>query len=201
MILVTGFEAFDGRSKNGSATCASHLDGFDTGHGVVNSQTLPVAWSEIQDYCENAIAQSDATMIIGIGEADCPRPRFERQAKLHARGIDNKGCPPPPLNAAGDSLSVQTIACETLSCDREWFDDLTDQTGAGMDISWDAGAYLCNWYLLHTLKHARVAAGFVHVPLQRSRSDSDYLHRNIAPVKRFIEKNAQKLFEQAQRPK
>jgi len=171
MILVTGFEPFDGREKNGSATCATHLNGFDTGAGVVSSQIVPVNWSEIQTFCQTVIAQTNATMVVGIGEADCPRPRFERKARSLARGVDNNGCNPPPLNDSLIADKSRALTCDTLSCDGDWFDDCDE----GMDISWDAGAYLCNWYLLNTLQHARVATGFVHVPLQRSLSDRDYL--------------------------
>ncbi len=188
MILVTGFEAFDGRTKNGSATSASYLNGFDTGNGIVNSQIIPVVWSTVREFCETVIARSDATMIVGIGEADCPRPRFEHQAKLHASGIDNLGCEPPSLTTPDDS-QPRTVQCETLACDRDWFADLS----CAMDDSWDAGAYLCNWYLLHALRHAQVAAGFVHVPLQRSLSDEDYLDQHAPLLERFIQKNAQRV--------
>lgn len=188
MILVTGFEPFDGRHSNGSATCARYLDGFRIGGVTVHSEVLPVVWSSVREFCESVIATSEAVIIIGLGEADCVRPRFERQAHFRASGIDNVGAEPPPLPAsesAGGNTLNQVLPCDLLKCEATWFAHLAEP----MDVSKDAGSYLCNWYLLHALQHASVPAGFVHLPLQRDMTDSDYLNQHTPMLERFIEMN------------
>ena len=186
MILITGFEAFDGRTQNGSATLARHFDQMTVGGHEVMSHILPVVWAEVKEYCETTVAQSNATLVLGLGEADCERPRIELEAKPRATGIDNKGTAPPYV---ADAASMR---CTSLTCRAEWFDDLD----GSMDVSEDAGAYLCNWFLLHTLQHARVPAGFVHVPIQFASTKEEYTRRNAAAIVRFIEMNVALLTEE-----
>jgi|GEM_PF-6468451 len=184
MILITGFEAFDGRTCNGSATVASHLNGLTIGNETIESEIVPVLWTEIELFCRTRMTDSNATMIIGFGEADCPRPRLERLARPHCVGIDNSGRSAPVT----DSDAVP-IACEHLTCEASWFEGLNEF----VDVSDDAGAYLCNWYLLHALKHATVPAGFVHVPIQRDVTDKDYLKALAPCVERFIDMNLKQI--------
>jgi len=75
MILITGFEPFAGRTVNGSETIASFLHGRQAGGEVMETQIVPVVWQDIELFCEKTIHESNATMILGFGEADCPRPR------------------------------------------------------------------------------------------------------------------------------
>jgi len=74
-------------------------------------------------------------------------------------------------------------------CESHWFDDLVDS----VDVSTDAGVYLCNWFLLNALKHARVPTGFIHVPIQNDTSQAEYLSTHAPAIERFIDKNAQRI--------
>lgn len=180
MILITGFEPFDGRTRNGSETIARYLDGRQTGGEVIESTIVPVVWDEIEEFCKNTLANTDAVLILGFGEADCPRPRFERLARSQCIGIDNNGRSAPVVNS-----NAAPVACERLTCESDWFDDIDNS----IDISEDAGAYLCNWYLFHALKHAAAPAGFIHVPIQRELADRDYVSAFGPCIEKFIDMN------------
>jgi len=123
-------------------------------------------------------------MILGFGEADCPRPRLERLARPDCIGIDNNGRDAPRPSSA--QLPLQ---CTRIVCESHWFDDLVDR----VDVSTDAGAYLCNWFLLNALKHARVPAGFIHVPVQNDMTQDDYVATHVPAIERLIAMNAQRI--------
>lgn len=154
MIVVTGFEPFDGRPVNRSWLAALRV------RRDVERVQLPVAFAAIAELVPQLAARADALLL--VGEAKRPALSIERIAHNATEGrADNTGASPNgPLVAGGASeLAATWDAARALAAAR---------AHAPAQLSDDAGAFCCNAALYHALRAAPgKRIGFLHVPVAR----------------------------------
>lgn len=168
-ILLTAFGPFDGRPVNGSATVLPLLAERYQAHSLV----LPVLWQEVLTTLPNTLAARQADMVIGLGEGHPGHIALELRAQHHAHGSDSAGHPAPQWLGP----SVELWRWSRLGLDPAALLTQIEQPAAPsyqVQLSEDAGSYLCNaWLWLASASEATTVV-FIHLPPQGERSDSDY---------------------------
>jgi len=165
-ILVTFFEAFDGRRENSTGLT---VKAYQKAHGQnsnLHFLELPVTFKSSWQKLENHLKQNKYDFIIALGEAaNSQQVQIERVALnwMDARIPDNEGFQPkeqkidPNKNEAYfSSLPVKDIV------------DCLNGNDIPCKESLTAGAYVCNFLMFQLLNWAEknsVKAGFIHLPL------------------------------------
>lgn len=166
-ILVTGFGAFPGVRHNPSAALMAALDrrkaSFASLGIRLETRILPVIYADIAPRLANLVAEVKPDAILHFGLA--PRRRrisIETRAvnRLASLALDATGAP------AGRFTLVQAgaFALATRLPARQILASLT-RSGIKSALSRDAGTYLCNATLYHSLAARPLAfVGFIHIP-------------------------------------
>ncbi len=174
-ILLTGFGPFPGVERNISGVFARRLAAlsqrnFEGFHFV--SASLPVSWRAAPDMLSRLLAQYEPALALHFGVSEAARgfvletvgrntmqPCLDCEGQLPKTPHVISGCVPQlattlPVREVADALERETIPVQ---------------------ISDDAGGYLCNAVLFHSLAvaagHAGPetphghTAGFVHIPV------------------------------------
>lgn len=166
VVLLTGFEPFDGDPENPSWEAARCLHGRRVaGHRIV-ARRLPVAFDASLRALRRALRETRPAAVLCTGlAATRARISLERVAvNLDDAPIpDNAGSRPAdrPVVAGAPAAYFSTLPVKRcLHALRE--------AGIPAEVSQSAGTYVCNhvfYGLMHALRRRpRVAAGFVHVP-------------------------------------
>lgn len=181
-LLLTGFEPFQGRPVNGSATLARALHDRIIRDYRVEARVFPVVWKTLPPLLDAAINEVRPDLILGLGEGKKEYPCFENFARNDAIGTDEAGIPPPaPVLIAGAPPVLKT----SMQCEKSWFSGLPLPVAR----SENAGFFLCNALFYRALSQHRGPAGFLHLPIQGPCSDDDYLSRIIPILYRLISQN------------
>lgn len=169
VILVTGFDAFDGAARNPSWELAQCLHGQTIAdHRVVAAQ-LPTCFGLSLQRLDDLMQQWQPALVLCLGLAGQRRALSIERVAINvddARIPDNAGAQPvdepvvPGAPAAYFSrLPIKAMAQAVLAA------------GVPAEISQTAGTFVCNhvfYGLLHRLAStpawAQVRGGFVHVP-------------------------------------
>lgn len=161
-VLVTGFEPFGNHKVNVSGEIAADLDGARVRGHQIQSLVLPVD-CEGSTTVSRLLDSEEFAAIIHLGIAEnSQNPRIEIRAKdiLDFRIPDNSGRQilNTPISGQGDLFS--TVKPE------DW--DVVRMTDSPI-ISEDAGEYICNETLYHTLLKIKdnTPCFFLHLPLQQ----------------------------------
>jgi len=166
IVLLTGFDAFDGEALNPSWDAVSRLDGeVIAGHRIV-AQRLPVAFGGALDVLRAAITEFDPLLVLCVGQAGGRAQLSLERVAINlddARIPDNAGASPvdAPIVADGPAAYFATLPIKAM------LQALRD-AGIPVEISQTAGTYVCNhafYGLMHAL-HARpgTRGGFIHIP-------------------------------------
>lgn len=164
-VLLTGFEAFDGRSNNSSSEFIRFAQGQFEARGIkdplLEFAILPVSYGDIEAQVAALLSRARWDAIVSFGEAKTPWVRLETLAHnrddsetADNRGVVRRG----EVIRAGDAVQRPTglnlgSIMEALSLAQ-----------VPVKMSDDAGGFLCNHvFYLMTSSHPR--AGFVHVPV------------------------------------
>ncbi len=157
MIWVTGFGSFLDVTDNPSARLATAVDGAVVAGIPVSGIVLPVSYTESLPTLRRALDTNGGfpTLLLGMGVArGTRRARLERTAVPDREGLDVDGyVPAAPFRRGGRRharIDIRRFA-----------------TALDVDVSDDAGRYVCNAWLddaLAAFPHAAVA--FLHVPDQ-----------------------------------
>lgn len=166
VILVTGFEPFDGDVTNGSWEAVQHLDGKHFSGATVVVAQLPVVWGKAETKLRSLIKLYNPVLVVGFGQAGDEPVRLETTAhNVREKISDNERAAPesgelyshgpPALNSA---LPLAEIEISLR------------KAGIPVKFSDNAGTYLCN-AVFYTLMHnpgmdaaKTIPRGFVHVP-------------------------------------
>jgi len=164
-ILVTGFEPFGDNLTNISAIVASSLHGEIVRGHLVESLVLPVD-HEGATSVARMLDRRKFSAVLHIGLAEKSRfPRIEIRAKdvLDFRIPDNSGRFVKNSVISGDGDLYSTIIPE------DW--DIENMTCSPI-ISDDAGEYICNETLYHTLAKIddETPCFFLHLPPEQSNA-------------------------------
>jgi len=167
IILVTGFGAFPGARTNPSAAILARLSRHRPrlarlGVGL-ETALLPVVFAEVGAAVDRAATRARPDAILHIGLASRRRVvTIETRAKNRAGMLHPDAARQRPtgmaLARAGAPLLPATYPATRLV-------QVIRATGVKAKHSIDAGDYVCNALLFHTLaRRLAPVAGFIHVP-------------------------------------
>lgn len=175
-VLVTGFEPFGGGDDNPSWRVVEAL-ADDPPPGIeLASAILPVTWGGAWPALRGALESASPDVVLLLGQSGKrPTVTVERFALNFGQGriADNDGVArePGPLVEGGPLALAATLDVDAC---------VAAMAGAGVaaSASHDAGAFLCNAVLYHSLHGAPPGrrAGFVHLPMlpgQKGASDAE----------------------------
>ncbi|RMG09219.1 MAG: pyroglutamyl-peptidase I [Planctomycetota bacterium] len=161
-ILLTGFGPFGAHPRNVSGEAAQRLDGREFEGFRVRAIVLPVDFARAAQRLEEAWSEVKPSAVLCCGihaDADSGTYRLEvaaRNARSEALGADPEPTGGEALEPGGPPMVFSTLP--TAAMRRALAD-----AGFDVELSDDAGSYLCNAAFYWTAR--RVApAGFVHVP-------------------------------------
>ena len=173
-VLLTGFGPFPGVTENATARLVPQLalraaavfPAYTFHHDI-----LKTAWGAAPERAAHLIATHQPVLALHFGVArEADGFRIERTAQNLCRiAADVTGCLPTAaqLDCAGPDARTSGIDAAVLALRLE-------ALGYPVSISDDAGAYLCNAVLYHSLAAAEALAirpcrsGFIHIPADLS---------------------------------
>ena len=165
-LLLTGFEPFGKWEVNPSWEVARRLDDESIGGLRVVGRRLPVdwegTWQALKDYIEDV--RPDAILMLGLANRR-DYIAVESRGRNECRQMpDNAGKQPPGalIDEAGEEALASTLPVEEIARSIE-------ALGLAVQVSEDAGGYLCNVATYKALAWAREAqpglpVGFIHLP-------------------------------------
>jgi pyroglutamyl-peptidase len=166
MLLLTGFEPFGKWDVNPSWEVARALDGLTIEGVPVVAKCLPVDWESAWPALLRAIEETHPRWALMLGQA-ARRPHIS--VETHGRNIyepqpDNAGRLPESelIEAGGPGDLASTLPVENIV-------NNIRSLGLPVELSEDAGGYLCNHTLYKALAWAGTTpgapqVGFIHVP-------------------------------------
>ncbi|WP_426595636.1 pyroglutamyl-peptidase I [Cellulomonas sp. McL0617] len=166
MILLTGFEPFEGLSSNASWLAVQEVAARWTGDDRLETRELPVSFRGARQVLRSAVAELAPSLVIGAGEAGGRSAvGIERVAVnlMDARIPDNDGWSPVdmPVIAGAPAAFFSTLPVKACAAAGRAVD-------VPVEVSYSAGTFVCNatFYALQHLLASRpeVRSGFVHVP-------------------------------------
>ena len=159
MILLTGFEPFDGRSINRSWQAVEAV------RAEVEKVQLPVDFAKLAQRVPELVARRPRAMIL-VGEAPLDRLNVETIALnvIHDRRADNAG-----RRLAHTAIRDGHPLARAATWDAVRMCAAIERSGISVEISHHAGTYACNAALYHALDAAAelgvdAPIGFLHVP-------------------------------------
>lgn len=166
-LLLTGFEPFGGGTDNPSWDCLEYLacpENID-----LVKLRLPVTFRGAPAMLREALEaeRPDAVVCLGLAEnRQAITPELIAVNLAHGRIADNEGFQPSqePVIPGGPDGRFATLPVFAL---------VEALQGAGLpaQVSYTAGAYVCNTLMYHLLDWAKdkhVPAGFVHIPSRQT---------------------------------
>ena len=182
-ILITAFEPFGGSAVNTSAAVLEKLP-EEIGGAKVEKVLLPVVFGKA---AEKALTyEADCIFLLGeAGGRTAVTPERRGRNERNARIPDNEGNKPEGEKILADGpeeyLTVFPVDAITEEMKAE---------GYGIEVSEDAGTYVCNdTFYLAGVKSA-VPVQFIHVPAEREKAR---MYGEV--VERFIEKCLESIFQ------
>ena len=175
VVLLTGFEPYNGAEENPSGAIARLLDGDSIGRARVVGRVLPVSAKATPQAIRSAIDEVDPDAILMLGLWPGKHAlQVERVAVnlLDFPFPDNDGAQPSDVPFLDDGPVAYFARVPVKAVARAWRD-----AGLPGVVSNSAGTYVCNQSFYAALHHTAdrdVPAGFVHVPSsleQASRND------------------------------
>lgn len=206
VILLTGFEPFGNRTRNGSWEAVRRHHGKTiAGHSVVALQ-LPVVYDAIASPLKDAVRKHKPLIVISFGEGTgMPRVELIALNGYHRlRPMDNKGRRPPrkKILPSGKEVLKTTLPARKI---------VSALHDAGFDArtSRDAGGYLCNecFYRLMAApspgNKQLQARGFVHLPIldQPDRTGKAYTAARLGRIVKIIVETTLKSLSEAESSK
>lgn len=169
IVLVTGFEAFEGDASNASWEIARVLDGWSCEGAHIRAVELPCVFGAAIDKLDEALAQGQPELVICLGQASGRTEITPERVAINcddARIADNAGRRPidVPVIPGAPSAYFSSLPVKAI---------VRDLRAAGLpaSLSNTAGTFVCNhvfFALMHRLATSRGLAqtrgGFVHVP-------------------------------------
>ena len=168
-ILITGFEPFDGEEINPSWEAVSRLPDKINGYRLLKWQ-LPVVFGEAADIAL-AVADTvspDAILCVGLaGGRAAITPELVAINLRHARIPDNMGNQPQDesIIKGGETAYFSTLPVRKMA-------EAMSEAGIPSQLSYTAGAYVCNDLLYTLLAHfqnTQTKVGFVHIPYAKEQ--------------------------------
>ena len=183
-ILISGFEPFDGSTRNSSQDLVDALDGRTLQNDSigVRSCVLPVVCEEAWFVLKEQIEAANPIAVIAFGQSKRIGIHLEQFAynQNHFRIPDNKGNQPQNAEIVMGGLPsiVSSLPIEDL---------MSRQKGQRLVLSSDPGRFVCNnlFYHMQLYTKNKFPSGFVHLPFECSDTlinDAELLLENIVQI-------------------
>jgi pyrrolidone-carboxylate peptidase len=162
VILLTGFEPFDGRSINRSWEAVSAVAPREG----LERMRLPVDFAKLASIIPECIARRPRAVLL-VGETPTDKLAVETIALnvIHDRRADNAG-----RRIVWSSVRNERPLALPATWNATAVANAIESAGVPVEISHHAGTYACNAALYHALDAAAQASllapiGFLHVPV------------------------------------
>lgn len=163
-LLITGFEPFGGESINPSWDAVCQLPA-QIGTYELTKLRIPVVFGKAAETVIQAADTLRPDVILCIGQAggrSAITPELVGINLRHASIADNDGNQPQdePILADGDTAHFSALPVRKMVA-------AINATGIPAQVSYSAGAYVCNDVLYTLLSHFQgsdTKVGFIHVP-------------------------------------
>ena len=163
-LLITGFEPFGGETINPSWEAVSRLPD-EIGDFSLTKLRLPVVFQEGVECIMGQASLLQPNVILCIGEAggrSAITPELVGINLRHASIPDNKGNQPQDeaIIANGKTAYFSTLPVRKIA-------QAIQEAGISSQVSYSAGAYVCNdvlYSLLMRFDGSVTRVGFIHVP-------------------------------------
>ena len=168
--MITGFEPFGGENINPSWEAVRMLPSKIGGHSLIKL-LIPVEFGKAADMVIEAADESCPDLILCIGQAggrSAITPELVGINLRHASIPDNSGYQPKdePIIKGGDDAYFSTVPVRKLT-------EAIKASGVPSDVSYSAGAYVCNDLLYTLLSHfenTETKVGFIHIPYSKEQN-------------------------------
>ena len=188
-LLITGFEPFGGESINPAWEAVSLLPD-KIGDFELIKLCIPVVFKVAAEKVINIATSISPDAILCIGQAggrNAITPELVGLNLRHAPIPDNNGNQPidEPIIANGANALFSTLPVRKIA-------QAIQKAGLPSQVSYSAGAYVCNdvlYSLLAHFEHSETKVGFIHIPycLEQNKQPSMPLNDAIQGLKVAIE--------------
>ena len=169
-LLITGFEPFGGEKVNPSWEAVKRLPN-EIGRYRLAKLEIPVVFGKAAECVLNKADKINPDVILSIGQAggrSAITPEMVAINLRYAKIPDNVGNEPKdePIISAGDAARFSTIPVRKIA-------EAISAAGVPSEVSYSAGAYVCNDVLYTLLAHCEnsdVRVGFIHVPYSKEQN-------------------------------
>jgi pyroglutamyl-peptidase len=163
-LLITGFEPFGGEAINPSWEAVSRLPEEINGYSLVKLR-IPVVFGKAAEMVIKNANEISPDAIICVGQAagrGAITPEFVGINLRHASIPDNDGYQPKDerIIRGGADAHFSTLPVRKIS-------EAIKDVGIASQVSYSAGAYVCNDVLYTLLSHfqnEKTRVGFIHIP-------------------------------------
>ena len=169
-LLITGFEPFGGERMNPSWDAVKKLPDEIGGYKLVKLE-IPVVFGKAAECVLNEADKINPDVILSIGQAggrSSITPEMVAINLRYAKIPDNEGNEPKDelIIPGGDAAMFSTIPVRKIA-------EAINAAGVPSDVSYSAGAYVCNdvlYTLLARYENSDVRVGFIHVPYSKEQN-------------------------------
>ena len=177
-LLITGFEPFGGEVINPSWEAVLRLPEV-VGDYQLTKLLVPVVFGEAAEVVTCAADELCPDVILCIGQAGGRAAITPEQVGINLRYApipDNKGNQPTdePIISGGATAYFSTLPVRKIA-------EAIKASGVPSQVSYSAGAYVCNdvlYSLLHHYDHTDVKVGFIHVPYIKEQEKEPSMELN-----------------------
>lgn len=163
-LLITGFEPFDGESINPSWEAVSLLPDV-IGEYALTKLLIPVVFGKSAQTVIEKANEICPDVVLCIGQAGgrtAVTPELVGINLRHARIPDNENNQPQdePIVLGGENAFFSTLPMRKIA-------DAISSAGVPSQVSYSAGAYVCNdvfYTLLSRFENTQTRVGFIHIP-------------------------------------
>ena len=168
-LLITGFEPFGGETINPSWEVVSHLPN-QINEYALTKLLVPVDFGMAASVvlCKAEEISPDVILCIGqAGGRGAITPELVAINLRYAKIPDNAGFQPKdePIIPSGACAYFSTLPLRQMA-------EAINETGIASQVSYSAGAYVCNDLLYTLLAHfegTQTRVGFVHIPYAKEQ--------------------------------
>ena len=169
-LLITGFEPFGGEKINPSWEAVSRLNDTINGYSLTKL-CLPVVFGEAAKTVINAANALCPDAIVCVGQAGGRSAITPELVGINLRNAaipDNNGNKPEDeaIIAGGDKASFSTLPVRKMA-------EAVNPAGIPSQVSYSAGAYVCNDVLYTLLAHfegTKTRVAFIHIPYSKEQN-------------------------------
>jgi pyroglutamyl-peptidase len=178
-LLITGFAPFGGEEINPSWEAVARLPEKINEYSLIKLR-LPVTFGKAAELVIKAAEEIAADVILCVGQAggrNAITPELVGINLRHATIPDHNGFQPQdePIMVGGETAYFSTLPVRSMV-------EAMRAAGIPAQVSYSAGAYVCNDVLYTVLAHfqdSEVKAGFIHVPYSDDQNKQPSMNINL----------------------